>query len=78
MSQIATVFKLNRNGFRVSKGVAIAAAMLPSLIVMTALDLDHYWLSLFSGRCLCGCVIPAGTTGSGYGRWPWSGYSARC
>jgi hypothetical protein len=63
MSQIARVFKLNRNGLRISKGVAIAAAMLPSLIVMTALDLDHYWLSLFFGTLFVWLCDPGGDYG---------------
>jgi hypothetical protein len=63
VSQIATVFKLNRNGLRISKGVAIAAAMLPSLIVMTALDLDHYWISLFFGTLFVWLCDPGGDYG---------------
>lgn len=46
MSQVATVFRLDRKGLRVVKGVTVAAAMLVSLIVLTALDLEHYWVTL--------------------------------
>jgi hypothetical protein len=54
------VFKLNRKGLRVVRGVIVAAAVLVSLIVMTALDLEHYWVSLVFGALYVRLSDPGG------------------
>jgi hypothetical protein len=63
VSQIATVFKLNRNGLRVARGVAIMALMVLPLIVLTALDLEDYWVSLVFGLLFVWISDPGGDYG---------------
>jgi hypothetical protein len=58
--QIATVFKLNRNGLRVARGVAIMALMVLPLIVLNALDLEDYWVSLVFGLLFVWISDPGG------------------
>jgi hypothetical protein len=60
VSQIATVFKLDRNGLRVAMGVSIMAVMVLPLIVLTALDLEDYWVSLVFGVLFVWISDPGG------------------
>ena len=71
VSQIATVFKLDRNGLRVARGVAIMALMVLPLIVLNALDLEDYWVSLVFGLLFVWISDPGGglrVPGAGHGR----------
>ena len=61
MTQLAKVFALNRKGLNVVRGVTVAAAtMLLPLIVLTALGLEHYWISMSFGALFVWLSDPGG------------------
>ena len=61
MSQIAKVFELNRKGLNLVRGVTVAAAtMLLPLIILSALDLEHYWISMSFGALFVWLSDPGG------------------
>jgi uncharacterized membrane protein YccC len=61
MSQMAKVFELNRKGLNLVRGVTVAAAtMLLPLIILTALGLDHYWISMAFGALFVWLSDPGG------------------
>ena len=61
MSQLAKVFELNRKGLNLVRGITVAAAtMLLPLIVLSALNLDHYWISLSFGALFVWLSDPGG------------------
>jgi Fusaric acid resistance protein-like len=61
MTQLAKVFELNRKGLNVVRGVTVAAAtMLLPLIVLTALHLEHYWISMSFGALFVWLSDPGG------------------
>jgi hypothetical protein len=49
VSQIATVFTLNRKGFKPDKGVSVVVMTLLALIVLAALDKEQYLNSVLFG-----------------------------
>ena len=49
MSQVATIFKLNREKLSARGLFAAAALMGVPLIILTALHLEHYWTSMAFG-----------------------------
>jgi Fusaric acid resistance protein-like len=60
MTQLAEVFKLNRNGLNVRRAVGVAVVMLVPLIVLAALDQEKYWLTVSFGALFTGLIDPGG------------------
>ena len=55
------MFELNRKGLNLQRGVTLAAAtMLLPLIVLTALHLERYWISMSFGALFVWLSDPAG------------------
>ena len=63
MSHIATVFKLDRKGFNVRRGVGVLAVMLVSLIVLGVLNQEQYFLSVSFAALFVGLSDPGGEYG---------------
>jgi hypothetical protein len=59
MSQIATVFKLNRKGFNPSRSVSVLIMLVP-LVVLGLLDQEKYYLSVAFAALFVGLSDPGG------------------
>ena len=53
VSQIATVFKLNRQGFNLRRGSAVLVMLVP-LVILGLLDQEKYWASVAFGALFVG------------------------
>jgi hypothetical protein len=60
MTELADVFKLNRNGLNVRRAVEVAVLMLLPLIVLHVLDQEVYYLSVAFGALFTGLNDPGG------------------
>ena len=63
MSHIATVFKLNRKGLNVRRGVGVLAVLLLPLIVLGVLNQEKYFLSVSFAALFVGLSDPGGEYG---------------
>jgi hypothetical protein len=62
VSQIATVFKLNRKGFNPRRSVSVLVMLVP-LVVLGLLDQEKYYLSVAFGALFVGLSDPGGEYG---------------
>jgi uncharacterized membrane protein YccC len=60
VSQIATIFKLNRKNFNLARGLSLVVATFVPLIVLIALHEEQYFLSVIYGALLVGLTEPGG------------------
>jgi uncharacterized membrane protein YccC len=63
VSHIATVFKLNRKGLNVRRGVGVLTVMLVPLIVLGVLNQEKYFLSMSFAALFVGLSDPGGEYG---------------
>jgi uncharacterized membrane protein YccC len=63
MTQLAEVFKLNREGLNVRRALEVAVVMVVPLIVCKALDQEVYYLSVAFGALFTGLIDPGGEYG---------------
>jgi Fusaric acid resistance protein-like len=63
MTQLAEVFKLNRNGLNVRRAVGVLVVMLVPLIVLHVLDQEVYYVSVAFGALFVGLNDPGGEYG---------------
>jgi hypothetical protein len=57
---VSQIFALNRRGLNVALGLEAAALMLVPLLILVALDLERYWLTLAFGVLFVALVDPGG------------------
>lgn len=60
VGHIATVFKLNRKGFNLRRGVSVLVVMLVPLVVLGVLHQEKYWLSVAFAALFVGLSDPGG------------------
>lgn len=60
VSLLASVFKLDKKGFNLRRGVSLLVVMLSVLIVTHALDKERYFLSVAFGVLFAGLSDPGG------------------
>ena len=60
VSQLTSVFKLDKKGFNLRRGVSLLVVMLAVLIVTYALDKERYFLSVAFGVLFAGLSDPGG------------------
>jgi len=63
MSQLAAVFKLNRDGLNVRRALGVLVVMLGPLIVLHVIDQEVYYLSVAFGALFTGLNDPGGEYG---------------
>ena len=63
MSPIAKVFKLNRKGLNVSRGLIVLGVMLVPIIVLDVIGKEQYWVSVAFGALFVGLSDPGGEFG---------------
>jgi hypothetical protein len=60
MDKLATIFRLDTTKFNPARGVIIAVGLLLPLVVLSALHLEKYWLSLAFSALFVGLSDPGG------------------
>ena len=63
VSQLASVFKLDKTGFNLRRGVAVAVVGLIPLIVLSAIGQDKYFVSMIFAVLFLGASDPGGEFG---------------
>ena len=69
VSQLALVFKLDKTGFNLRRGMAVVVVGLIPLIVLSAIGQDKYFVSMIFAVLFLGGVTRAASSATGCRTW---------
>ena len=78
MSRLAAVFKLDKTGFNLVRGVALLAVMLVTLVVLHLVNQEKYFLAVVFAELFTGVCDPGGQYGYRMSHLAVFGWPGRC